>query len=228
MTTAADVPSNDRPNPLRKVALLLGGLFALACGVFCIGATILDRNFYSSRHTQDRVEVNAISERVLVLKVPEVLRPSRAIENESFGAMTRAAVWRSSSGSLLVVVQLPRRFDATTTVDVLAELTQMPYVIRPEEVYEHHYYGAHTATTETVQINGVKVDFAMTNALVTPVTPVTPVAVGTMGAVVAPASPITVTGVFPTKDGLTGLLFLRVLNSEVPAEQVLELVRSAK
>ncbi len=221
MTTADDQP-NPRPNPLGKVALLLGGLFALACGLFCIGATILDRNFYRSHHTQDAVEVGAIGQRVLELSVPEILRPNRAVENESFGAMTRAAVWRSPAGSVIVVVQLPQPFDSKKAVDVRTELLQMPHLIRPEEVYQHHYYGARAASNEKVEINGVEIEFAIEDVPVTPGTVVVP------GVPVAVSGPITVIGTFPTKDGLTGLLFVSVLSPELTKEQVLELIRSAK
>ena len=217
----ADDRLHARPNPLAKVAMLLGGLFALACGLFCIGATILDRSFYRTHHTQDAVEVGAIGGRVLELTVPEILRPNRAIENESFGTLTRAAVWRSPAGSVLVVVQLPRPFDAKTAVDVRAELMQMPHVIRPEEVYQHHYYGARTSSNEKVKINGVEIEFVVEESgLVASGIGTTPTS--------SLLGPFTVTATFPTKDGLTGLFLINVLNSDPTKEQVLEMIRNAK
>ena len=213
MTTTDDANPNARPNPLNKLALVLGGLFVLACGVFCIGATILDRNFYRSHHTQDAVEVGAIGGRVLGLNVPEILRPSRAIESESFGSMTRAAVWRSSAGSFLVVAQLPQLFDAKATTDVRTELMQMPAVIQSQELYQYHFGGTAT-TTEKVTIHGVDVEFSIAE-----------VAVGAMG-VPGLAGPLSVTATYPTKDGQTGLFLLNVANAELTKEQVVELIRT--
>ncbi len=154
------VPELSRPrgNPLVKAALLLLVILLLVLGGACLVPTLIHKYFVKVTRSQVPEEVRRIGGLITDIEVPDGFEPDDSLELDQFGEKTRAVQWRHKKyGSVIVLFELPQKFDATSPPDVRIEIMRFPFDSTPEAGF--YFAGASTHETEDVEVRGEKVTF---------------------------------------------------------------------
>lgn len=209
------VPITARPrrHPLAKVALLLLGILILSLGGACLVPTLIHKFFVSSKRSQLPDEVRRLGGHVTDFTLPHSFEPAESFEVDQFGSTTRVALWRSKTGGFVLLIELPRPFNALEVPNISLEALQFPMLDIPQE--GHFLVGPSNRSTETVVVRGEKIDFTI--AVPEP---------GPSGALWGGALQSEITGYFPSKSGARGLLWLKCPSADLKLEELQEFVKS--
>lgn len=174
-----------RRNPLSKLAVLLGSVFGLICFACCGGTWFIDQNSQNEVFT-DAESVNSVAAEIAHLKLPPQFRAKRAQSIETMFENVSAAIWETEDGSTILLAEVAEQFDPVESdfEHVLARVPLGASINRPPN------YGA-AGTTIDVEINGEKITFDVQD----------------LSMFGMPGTRQT-SGVFPTADGRTGLIYI--------------------
>lgn len=209
MATPDPHPGHHRqkPNPLTKLALLLASVFGAICLACCIGS------WYFARQSRNEVvkdpeSVTAVAREIVNIDIPEEYKPSRAQTIHTMFEDIQASVWETENGGIILVAKLTDSFDAFTT-DFEACLRRVPLSGMLKR--QPHYGGASAASID-IEIHGEKMAFDIFDY-----------------SMWGMAGVHETSGVFPTADGRTGLLYIRTETApETGLEQIENIIHSLR
>jgi hypothetical protein len=196
-----------RRNPMSKLALMLVGVFGLICLACCGGTWFVDQ---SSEHEEftDVDSVTAVAAEIAHLDLPSHFRAKRAQSIRTMFEDVSAALWQSEKGSVIFLGQVSEPFDSVTS-DVEAVLAKLPLgrnIQRPPS------YSSGSGVTVDVEIHGEKIQFDIED-----------LAMWGMPGVRQTS------GVFPTADGGTGIIYIRTeLAVETTPEEIENILHSIR
>ncbi len=183
----ASGPLPPQRNPLTKLAVLLGSVFGVICLACCIGSWFFGQQS-KNEVVKDPESVKAVAAAIVKIDVPDDYRPSRGQTIHTMFEDIQAAVWESEEGGVILVGKLSDPFD-TMTSDLDKSLEQIPL---QEMLNRHPYFSGASGTSVEVEIHGEKIAFDILDCSMW----------GTPGV-------HETSGVFPTSDGKTGVLYFR-------------------
>jgi len=183
----ASSPLPPRRNPLTKLAVLLGSVFGVICLACCIGSWFVGQQS-KNEVVKDPESVKAVAAAIVKIDIPDGYRPVRGLTIHTMFEDLQAAVWESEKGGVILVGKLSDPFDAMTS-DFDKSLDRIPL---QEMLNRHPYFSGASGASVDVEIHGEKIgvdilDFTMWGM---------------------PGVHET-SGVFPTSDGKTGVLYIR-------------------
>lgn len=183
----ASSPLPPRRNPLTKLAVLLGSVFGVICLACCVGSWFVGQQS-KNEVVKDPESVKAVAAAIVKIDMPDGYRPVRGQTIHTMFEDLQAAVWESEKGGVILVGKLSDPFDAMTS-DFDKSLERIPL---QEMLNRHPYFSGASGTSVDVEIHGEKIAFDILDF--------------TMWGV--PGVHET-SGVFPTSDGKTGVLYIR-------------------
>ena len=200
-------PLPPRRNPLTKLAVLLGSVFGVICLACCIGSWFFGQQS-KNEVVKDPESVKAVAAAIVKIDVPVEYRPSRGQTIHTMFEDIQAAVWESEKGGVILVGKLSDPFDAMTS-DFDKSLERIPL---QEMLNRHPHFSGASGASVDVEIHGEKIAFDILDFSMW----------GTPGV-------HETSGVFPTSDGKTGVLYIRTeALPETSKEQVENLLHSIR
>lgn len=174
-----------RRNPLSKLAILLGSVFGLICFACCGGTWFVEQNSKSELFT-DKDRVADIGTGIAHLELPSGFKAKRAQSIKTMFEDVSAAVWETDKGSTILLARISEKFDLVESEfeSALAKVPLGASINRPPN------YGS-SGTTIDVEINGEKITFDIQDL-----------------AMYGMPGMRQTSGVFPTADGRTGILYI--------------------
>ena len=196
-----------RRNPLSKLAILLAGVFGLICFACCGGTWFVDQ---SSKHEDfsDAESIAAVASKIAQVDLPPHFKAKRAQSIQTMFVDVSAAVWESEKGSIIFLGRVSEPFDSVSSnfEDVLAKLPLGASIQRPPT------YGGASGATVDVEIHGEKIPFDIQDL-----------------AIWGMPGMRQTSGVFPTADGRTGIIYIRTEQSaETTPEEIENILHSIR
>lgn len=177
----------ERRNPLTRLAVLLGGVFGVICLACCIGSWFAGQRS-KNEIVKDPESVNAVAAAIVKIDVPKEYRPSRGQTIHTMFEDIQVAVWQSEKGGVILVAKLSDPFDVMTS-DFDTALKRIPL---QEMLNRLPYSSGASGASIDVEIHGEKIAFDILDYSMW----------GTPGV-------HETSGVFPTSDGKTGVIYIR-------------------
>lgn len=196
-----------RRNPLTRLAALLLGTFGLICLTCCVGTWIVEQGSEIVT-VSNPDEIQEIADEIISVDVPRDLVPTQGRAFHTMFDDSSSAIWKSKMGAVLLVGKISEPFDLLDS-EFETSLEKVPLVA---ELDRQPYFHGSSANSIEVEINGQKIEFSIADMSM----------FGMPGL-------SEVSGVFPTRDGKTGVLYFRTDPEMGASEKLIEnLIHSLK